>query len=182
VGDAVLAHSADGRYAVHSVKWIGYRSVDCRRHPNARLVWPVRISAGAFCPGKPKRDLLVSPDHAVFVDNVLIPVKHLICSGVIMQKPVPAVTYYHVELATHAVILAEGLEVESYLDVGDRSQFSNGGVIALHPDVASRVWEAVGCAPLIVTGAKLDAVRRRIMRRPKAVQKWTTSSARPVAA
>jgi hypothetical protein len=36
------------------------------------------------------------------------------------------VTYYHVELAAHDVILAEGLLCESYLDTGNRAAFVNG--------------------------------------------------------
>lgn len=32
----------------------------------------------------------------------------------------------------------------------------------LHPDFGSRVWEAEGCAPLIVSGPKLNAVRQRV--------------------
>ena len=79
----------------------------------------------------------------------------------IAQTPVHDVTYYHVELPCHAVLLAEGLPAESYLDVGDRSNFAGpSGTVRLHPDLASRVREAVGCAPLVVTGPELDAVRR----------------------
>ena len=58
-------------------------------------------------------------------------------------------------------LLAEGLPAESYLDTGDRGNFANGGgAVALYPDFASRVWDAAGCAPLIVTGPALEAVRR----------------------
>jgi hypothetical protein len=35
----------------------------------------------------------------------------------------------------------------------------------LHPDFSVRMWEAMGCAPLVVTGPKLDAVRRRVKAR-----------------
>jgi T5SS/PEP-CTERM-associated repeat protein len=141
--------------------WIGHRTVECWRHPKPTQVWPVRISADAFGPGRPCRDLWLSPDHAVYVEGVLIPVKHLINDTTIRQVPVDAVTYYHVELPQHAVLLAEGLPAESYLDVGDRTQFANGdGPIALYPDFASRRWEAEGCAPLVVTGPALEAARR----------------------
>ena len=34
-------------------------------------------------------------------------------------------TYYHVELSTHDVILAEGLATESYLDTGNRAAFES---------------------------------------------------------
>jgi len=73
------------------------------------------------------------------------------------------VTYYHVALAEHDVLLAESLPAESYLDLGDRANFANGGgSIVLHPDLSARIWEAMGCAPLIVTGPELNAARRRV--------------------
>jgi hypothetical protein len=145
------------------VIWIGHRHVDCRRHSEPAKVWPVRVSAHAFGPRTPGRDLLLSPDHAVFVDNVLIPIKHLINGKTIVQEKWEAVTYYHVELAEHDVLLAEGLPAESYLENSDRGVFDNaGGVIALYPDFGVRRWEAFGCAPLVLTGATLDAVATRL--------------------
>lgn len=58
------------------------------------------------------------------------------------------------------MLLAEGLPAESYLDIGDRSNFANAGdPVALHPDFASRIWDAAGCAPLVVAGPALDAAR-----------------------
>ena len=159
-GDRLRVPLRDGAAAI---VWIGQRQVDCVRHPRPRLVWPVRIGAGAFGAGTPRRDLFLSPDHAVYVNGVLIPVKHLINGATIAQVPVDAVTYYHVELARHEVLLAEGLAVESYLDVGDRANFSNGGgAVRLFADFSSRVWEAFGCAPLVVGGPELAAARRLV--------------------
>ena len=163
VGGTVLARAGDGRMVPRPIAWIGHRSVDCRRHPKRKLVWPVKIVAGAFGPGHPATDLFLSPDHAVFIDGVLIPAKHLIDGASIVQVPLDEVTYFHVELPQHAVLFAEGLPVESYLDTGDRSSFVNGGgPMRLHPDFSTVTWEALGCAPLIVTGPRLDAVRARL--------------------
>jgi collagen type I alpha len=149
-----------GRGPAQPVIWIGHRTVDCARHPQPRKVWPVRIEAGAFGPGRPLRELWLSPDHALYIGDVLIPVKHLINGGSIAQVAIDEVTYYHVELPRHAVVLAEGLAAESYLDTGDRSNFANpNGAIALYPDFASRIWDAAGCAPLVVTGAELEAAQ-----------------------
>jgi hypothetical protein len=162
IGDWV-ATMVGGRFA--PVVWIGHRTVDCRRHQNPALLWPVRICADAFGPGQPSRDLFISPDHAVFVDNVLVPVKHLINGKNIVQVPTTRVTYYHVELPTHDVLFAEGLPAETYLAAADRTNFTGSDApIALHPDFASRTWEAEGCAPLVVTGPALYAIRRRLSR------------------
>jgi hypothetical protein len=161
-GDIVRARFAGNTPVV----WLGHRRVDCRRHPDPAKVWPVRISAHAFGPRLPERDLVLSPDHAVFVDDVLIPIKHLINNKTIVQEKVDSVTYYHVELGEHDVLLAEGLPAESYLENGDRGAFDNAdGPVSLHPDFTSRRWEAFGCAPMVVTGAKLEAVTARIRAR-----------------
>jgi Ca2+-binding RTX toxin-like protein len=161
-GDLVQARFAGQA----SVVWIGHRQVDCRRHPKPQSVWPVRVRAGTFGPRLPRRDLWLSPDHAVFVDGVLIPIKHLVNGCTIMQVPLDEVTYFHIELEQHDVMLAEGLPAESLLPTGDRSAFSNGGgPVQLHPDFHSRAWEADGCAPLIVAGPALEAVRVRLLQR-----------------
>jgi hypothetical protein len=144
------------------VIWIGVRTVDCRAHPKPERVWPVRVAAGAFGAGVPERDVCLSPDHAVYVDGVLIPVKALINGTTIRRETVDTVTYYHVELRQHDVLLAAGLPAESYLDAGDRAGFSNGGgVTTLHPCFGD-VWETQGCAPIVQYGPVLRAVRARL--------------------
>jgi len=77
------------------------------------------------------------------------------------------VTYFHVELSQHSVILAEGLPAESYLDSGDRAKFSGGEVIVLYPEFTARAWEMHGCAPLVLSGAPVDAVRSRLGERAR---------------
>ena len=64
--------------------------------------------------------------EAVYVSDTLIPISCLINGSSIVQVKVDAVTYYHVELAQHDVLLAEGLPAESYLDADDRANFANG--------------------------------------------------------
>jgi hypothetical protein len=117
IGDQVIMLD-DRRLA--RVVWLGHRRISCRHHPHPTDVWPLRVRAGAFNYCLPTRYLLLSPDHAVFVDGALIPIRHLINGSTIVQEQVDEVTYYHVELATHDVILAEGLPCESYLDTGNR--------------------------------------------------------------
>jgi hypothetical protein len=159
-GDPVVTASGE----VRPIRWIGHRTIDCRRHAKPHDVWPVRVHAGAFGDGLPCRDLWLSPDHAVFVDGVLIPVRYLINGRTIVQKRVAEVTYYHLELPAHDVILAEGLPCESYLDTGNRSAFANGGdAIQLHPTFARGVWAASGCAELVLNGARLMAAKRRLL-------------------
>ncbi len=164
VGDAVVLAGVGARAAVR----IGSRTIDCARHPRPKTVWPVCVARGAFGGNVPERDLYLSPDHAVFVDSVLVPVKLLVNGTSITQVERDRITYYHVELPEHAVILAEGLPVESYLDTGDRYDFTtDAGVIRLHPDFAARLaanmarlWETRAAAPLVLAGPTLAAARK----------------------
>jgi collagen type I/II/III/V/XI/XXIV/XXVII alpha len=168
LGDHML--TAEGGTA--PIVWLGARVVDCIDHPEPAKVWPVAIRAHAFGPGRPARDLFLSPDHAVFAEGVLIPVKHLIDGIMIAQVAVTAVSYHHVELPRHAVIMAEGLPVESYLDTGDRNAFArpeeksetHAAFGSERADIAL-VAEALGYAPLRVTGPEVDRVRAALATR-----------------
>jgi hypothetical protein len=151
------------------VEWLGRRQIDCARHPVPRRVQPVRIKAGAFGNGLPRRDLRLSPDHAVYLEGLLIPIRCLINHRTIVWEPIDRITWYHVELVQHDVLLAEGLPAESYLDIGDRADFDNAGsVVRLFPDLsnrcreATRLWEAHACAPLVVSGPAIDAIRKQL--------------------
>jgi hypothetical protein len=168
IGDRVV--TIDGQ--AEPVVWIGQRQVNCARHPEPERVWPVRIAAGAFAAQAPLRDLFLSPDHAVYTLGVLIPVKHLVNGATVAQLPVDRMTYFHIELACHQVILAEGLPAETYLDTGDRGAFGHGGEAAmLHPvwggdsrDV-SLMTEALGYAPLRVAGPAVEQLRAQLAER-----------------
>ena len=149
------------------VKWLGWREIDVTAHARPELVWPVRIRAGAFGDGMPRRDLVVSPDHALFLDGVLIAAGKLL-NGVTVLRDLVAgkVRYFHVELDSHAILMAEGMPAESYLDTGNRSQFANGeGVVALHPDFAPKRMQTDACAPFVEDGPALATVRGRLIER-----------------
>ena len=163
-GDRVL--TASGRLA--AVRWIGHRRTSLARYPRPLDVMPVRVRAGAFGDGLPVRDPVLSPDHAVFAEGRLIPIRHLVNNVSIVQETREAVTYWHVELDRHDVILAEGLACESYLDTGNRPAFENAqGAVAMTPDFARGVWAAEGCAPIVTdtADAALRALHTRLLAR-----------------
>ena len=158
-----LAATAGGGW--RPVMWTGHRRVDCRRHPRPASVQPVRVRAHAFGPGAPHADLLLSPDHAVFVEGALIPVRQLVNGTSVARCDVPTVVYWHVELDAHDVLLAEGLPCESFLDTGQRGAFAEGGAVRqLHADFAARLWDAAACAPLALAGPAVQRARARLAR------------------
>jgi hypothetical protein len=131
-GDLVL--TADGR--AMRVNWLGRQTVSLVFASKLRAL-PIRIKAGALGEGAPARDLLVSPDHAMFLHGLLIHAGALVNgTSVVRETDVPQVfVYYHVELDEHALLLAEGAPCESFVDNVDRLGFDNWDeFLALYPN------------------------------------------------
>ena len=122
IGDLVLTTEGEAQ----PVLWVGRQTVS-RRFADPLRVLPIRISAGALDENLPVRDLLVSTDHALLVGGVLIQAGALVNGSTILREEnVPVVfTYYHVELAGHSLILAEGVPAETFVDNVDRMGFDN---------------------------------------------------------
>ena len=173
-GDIVVTLS-DGELKARLVKWVGRRRVDLTTHPRPEMVAPVRIQSGAFADNVPHSDLLVSPDHAIFVDGMLIGARQLVNGTTIRQeRDWTSVDYFNVELDAHAILLAEGLPAESYLDTGNRGFFSNSGEpLVLHPDLTDEtdypVREAGSCAPFVSDEASVQPVWQRLADRAVAL-------------
>jgi len=171
----LVVTQVDGVAVPRTVKWVGHRRIDLTRHPRAEIMAPVRIERDAFSEGVPHRDLLVSEDHAIFVDGVLICAKQLVNGTTIRrERDWTAVDYYHVELDQHAILLAEGLPAESYLDTGNKGFFANSGQpMVLHPDLTDETAyptrEADSCAPFVTDEASVRPVWERLAKRAAAL-------------
>jgi hypothetical protein len=165
VGDLVDASiGPHGERTAQPVKWLGYRRIDLTTHPRPEMVAPIRVSNGALAEKVPHRDLLLSPDHAVLVDGKLISARQLVNGTTIRQeKDWRSVDYFHVELEGHAILLAEGLPAESYLNTGNRAFFANADdPLVLHPDLTDETGyptrEASSCAPFVWDEASVQPV------------------------
>jgi hypothetical protein len=119
-----LVLTADGRAL--PVSWLGRQTIRARFSDPLRN-WPIRICRDALAENTPCRDLLLSPDHAVMVDGVLIHAGALVNGATILrERAVPETfVYYHVELDDHALILAENVPAETFIDTVDRMHFDN---------------------------------------------------------
>lgn len=122
-GDRVL--TADGKAV--PVRWIGWS--DLFPTPVTLQMQPVRIRAGALGAGVPNADLVLTSDHALLIDGMLINAGALVNGDSIDFLPLAEsgnrLRVFHVETEAHEVILANGTPSESYLDNPTRAMFDN---------------------------------------------------------
>lgn len=152
-GDQVLV-AEHGTKLPRPVIWIGRRHVRPGHHPRPETVAPIRIRRNAIADGLPVRDLRVSPDHAILCGDILIAARQLVNGASIVQDTATdEITYYHLELERHAIVLAEGVPAETYLDTGNRGFFDGGPgptILFARPDAppANAARRHLSCAPL----------------------------------
>jgi hypothetical protein len=156
IGDRVVTVSG----AAKPIRWIGRRAYNGRFIRGNRNVLPVVIAAGALGNGAPTRDLWVSPEHAVYIDRLLVPAKLLVNGMTITQaEAVDSVEYFHIELDAHDVILAEGMPAETYLDCGNRLMFRNAAACPDKPETDRPYAVRIG------EGFAAQGIRRRLLAR-----------------
>jgi hypothetical protein len=165
IGDDVVTASG----AARPIKWIGKRSYGGRFLMGRKDILPICFKAGSLGNDVPRRDLWISPHHAMFFENetggVLIEAKDVVNGASIVQaEDVDSVEYFHIELETHDVIIAEGAWSETFVDDDSRGMFHNAH------EFAERYGVAVAapvhyCAPRCDGGHQLEAVRHSLAMR-----------------
>ncbi|MBR0652329.1 Hint domain-containing protein [Roseomonas terrae] len=164
-GDLVLTAGQPG--GLRPVAWIGHTRIRLDRHPNPRSVAPILIRAGALGAGIPYRDMAVSPEHGIFLDGHLVAARLLVNGRSILQDfSRREITYWHVELEAHGLLVSEGAWTESYLDDGNRRFFDNHHLTALVKDYGSErrsgFYARTACAPVLTAGRDLDRIWGRL--------------------
>ncbi|MGE0419199.1 MAG: Hint domain-containing protein, partial [Acetobacteraceae bacterium] len=145
VGDAVLTLRGEAR----PITWIGVGRVLATRGRRGPAT-PVIVRRGALGDNVPYQELRVTKGHALFLQGVLIPVECLVNHrSILWDDHAQEVAVYHVELATHDVLIANGVAAESYRDDGNRWLFSNGSDRLARP-------RAEPCAPVLTGGPLVD--------------------------
>ncbi|MDE2517581.1 MAG: Hint domain-containing protein [Rhodospirillales bacterium] len=173
-GDQLIA-LRDGEEVVETVTWVGHRSVDRSRDPAPEYSAPVRIRKDAIAAGQPSRDLLVSPEHCIFIDGKFFPARTLVNGGTIVnERDARHVTFHHIETERHSVLLAEDLPAESFLNTGNRNELiGSDEPLVLHPRFAvnptAERWNTDAAAPLARTNEEIEPVWRRLMERSESM-------------
>ncbi len=152
------------------IRWIGKRAYADRFILGNRKIMPIRFAAGALDDEVPARDLLVSPEHALFLDGVLVPAELLVNGATIVQlEHAERVEYFHIELDEHQIILAEGTSAETYVDCDNRLMFANGAAYAeIYPADERPHWSF--CAERLERNStKLTTIRTMLLQRAEAL-------------
>jgi Hint domain len=109
-----------------AIQWIGRYSFK-KGDPTKRWVrgvLPIRIARSALGDDVPHADLYVTQTHAVLVDGVLIAAGNLVNSTTITRydaAELDRLEYFHIKLARHDVIYAEGAPCETLLEVDENA-------------------------------------------------------------
>ena len=121
-GDLVLTHAGEAM----PVRWLARQTINRTTADPLRQL-PICLRAGALGENLPQRDLFVSPEHALLVAGVLVQAGAMVNGGSIFRHTaMPAsFLYYHVELADHSLVLAEGVPAETFVDNASRRNFDN---------------------------------------------------------
>jgi len=162
IGDLIVTASGEAL----PLKWIGRRSYRDWLAVGNAAVQPIRFKAGSIAPHVPSRDLYVSPEHAMFLDGMLIPAFHLVNGlSVLKMSGVETIDYFHLEFDRHVVIFAEDAPAESFVDDESRMLFHNAAEYRqLYPNEPRRGW-AEFCAPRVEDGFELYALQQALAAR-----------------
>jgi hypothetical protein len=174
IGDRVVTASGLAR----PIKWIGRRSYNGRFAMGQKHILPICIKAGAIDAAVPRRDLWISPHHAVYLDGVLIEARDLLNGiSVVQAETCAKIEYFHIELETHDVIVAEGAPSETFIDDDSRGIFHNAHEYrALYPNAVAGAVAASAryCASRLTDGYQVETVRRRMAQRAGLLPDRTT--------
>ena len=176
VHDRVVA-VVNGAEQLRRVVWVGRKTVDLATAVDTTDLAPIRIKRDAIADGVPRRDLLVTGDHCLFVDGYLIPARALVNGrSIVKDTSVQQFDVFHVETETHSVLVAEGALAESYLDTGNRESFLSKGV-RVASSTERKSWANDAAASLAADPAIVGPVWSRLDAR--ATERGFAPSTRP---
>lgn len=178
VGDTVLAYK-NGAAEPTEIVWAGHAQAKVNPSlPDDEAGYPVRIVKDAIAEGVPYKDMLVTPEHCLYFDGRFVPVRMLVNgSSIFYDRTFTSYTYYHVETPEHAVIMADGMLSESYLDTGNRASFRSTGVVIASIGGKARNWSVDAAAPLCTQKEFVQPLFEKIANRHTAAGRASAQAA-----
>jgi len=123
IGDLVTTIGGAAR-PVQFISAYSYRKADPSRGW-VEDVKPVVVRKSAISDNVPNRDLYMTRAHALYLDDMLVPVCNLINGSTIVvddAEDLSELEYLHVKFESHEVIYAEGAACESLLTVSESAK------------------------------------------------------------
>jgi hypothetical protein len=123
IGDLVTTIGGAAR-PVQFISAFSYRKADPSRDW-VEDVKPVVVRKSAISDNVPNRDLYMTRAHALYLDDMLVPVCDLINGSTIVvddAEDLSELEYFHVKFESHDVIYAEGAACESLLMVSESAK------------------------------------------------------------
>ncbi|WP_010516162.1 Hint domain-containing protein [Komagataeibacter oboediens] len=166
--DTVLA-LVNGQHVPRTVVWAGKAQATVRAGvADDEAGYPVRIRQNAISDGVPYKDMLITAEHCLFLNGRFIPARMLVNGrSVLYDHSITSYEYYHIELEEHAIIMADGMLTESYLDTGNRRAFQQTGQV-IRIGGKTHDWTRDAAAPLGVSRDFVEPVFRQIEARAAA--------------
>lgn len=151
---------------LQQIRWIGRQVMDFRGQPLLQKYRPIVFEPDSLGKGVPERRLTVSPQHAMLLcgahvellfgeAEVLVAAKHLVNGSTIrIDEACDSVTYCHLLFDMHAIISADGADVESlYLgkvavrSIGSEAQSE---ILAIYPELREIVSDTMERARMLL--------------------------------
>jgi Hint domain len=152
------------------IQWIGRYS---RKKSDPTKAWvkevlPVRVARSALGPDTPHADLYVTKAHALLIDGFLVTAGSLINGTTITlydAREHNELEFFHITLARHDVIYAEGAPCETLLN-GDVNMVDFAGYLRQDGLLTT---EEVPCAPLLSLNGGRSEIKSRLR---SAISPW----------
>jgi hypothetical protein len=121
VGDLIITRD----HGLQAIRWVGHKKISGARLFASPELRPIEIKKNAFGQGQPSKDMMVSPQHRMVINNnlgakyydsqeLLVPAKALTPNTRIATASVIRTTYIHMLFDHHEIIFANGVATESF--------------------------------------------------------------------
>lgn len=111
--------------------------------------YPVCITKNAFGENKPNKDIHLTPEHSVYMNGFLIPIRLLVNDvSIYYDTEIEYFEYYHIICEKHTIVDVNGLDAETYYNTGNSFKFKNN-----IPQVESDIFSQI-----LVSGPEFDEV------------------------
>lgn len=157
IGDKVATYT-NGEKSFFPIEWIGKGEAYCNTSlPDDLSGFPVVIMKDALEDNVPQQDILLTPEHCIFIGGFLVPCRMLVNgASIYYDKSKFNYIYYHLKLKNHSIINANGILTES---LADANHFD-------HDINKNNSWNNTNLAAPLGTAPDIaESLHRRICRR-----------------